>query len=290
MKRSPKRRHYIEALLIYALPLAMRPLPFALRIKLGGAIIGFAIRHLPPLKRRILHNLGFIYPHMPPREKHALLKRISRHIGRGFMVIFYRRDYTKNLKNVEMAEDCLAPIETAHNSGQPVILVSGHFGEWEAIRALLFKAGLQSASIYREASNPIFDRHFVKSMSADNMPLFPTGLKGMRQVLKYLKSGGIITMLLDQRVNDGIPLDFMGKPALSSPIMAELAIKTGALLLPVYAPVLDDGRVKIIIEPPIKHSDPITMTKALNDSLSAQVRAHPAQWYWLHKRWARPDL
>ena len=100
----------------------------------------------------------------------------------------------------------------------------------------------------------------------------------------------MITILLDQRVNDGVPLEFLGQPALSSPIMAELAVKTGALLVPVYAPLKADGRVEIIVEPAIAHGDSLEMLQAVNNSLSAQVRAHPEQWYWLHNRWARPDL
>ena len=286
MKRKTKFSHYIEAMLINALPAALRPLPYAWRISLGGAMIGGAIRLIPSLRTRIEQNLALVFPELSTAEKKALIKRATRHIGRGFMELFYSEDYHEKLDNVVMAPDALDQIKAAQAKGQPVIVVSGHFGQWEAIRVMLSRAGMPSASIYREASNPIFERHFAKAMAVGGAGLFQTGLKGTRQMLKHLKSGGIVSVLLDQRVGDGVPLDFLGHPAKSSTIMAELAVKTGALMVPVYAPVNVAGNVEITIEPALENGDPVAMIQALNDSLSAQVRAHPEQWYWLHRRWA----
>ncbi|MBL1434735.1 MAG: lysophospholipid acyltransferase family protein [Rhodobacteraceae bacterium] len=288
MERKTKFRHYIEAVLIYALPWALRPLPFAWRVTIGGAVIGFALRHVPSLRRRIEDNVALVLPEMAAQK--GFLQRISRHIGRGFMVLFYSKDYHEKLSGVEMAPEAFAEIKAAQAAGKPVIVVSGHFGEWEAIRVMLSRAGMPSASIYREAGNPIFERHFAKAMAVGGAGLFQTGLNGTRKMLKHLKAGGIITVLLDQRVNEGKVLDFMGKPALSSSIMATLAVKTGALMVPVYAPLNAQGKVQLIVEPAIVHGQPLAMIQAINDSLSTQVRAHPEQWYWLHKRWARPDL
>ena len=288
MKRKTEFRHYIEAVLIYALPWALRPLPFAWRVSVGGAIIGFAVRQVPSLRRRIERNVALVLPDMAGDK--GFVKRISQHIGRGFMVLFYSKDYHAKLSGVEMAPDAFSEIKAAQAAGQPVIVVSGHFGEWEAIRVMLSRAGLPSASIYRESSNPIFERHFAKAMAVGGAGLFQTGMKGTRKMLKHLKAGGIITVLLDQRVKDGEVLEFLGQPALSSTIMAELAMKTGALFVPIYAPLNAQGKVEIVVGKAIAHGDASEMTQSINDSLSAQVQAHPEQWYWLHKRWARPDL
>jgi len=288
MERKAKFRHYVEAVLIYALPWALRPLPFKMRISIGGAILGFAVRTVPVLRRRIENNLALIFPNLP--EKKALLKRVSQHIGRGFMVVFYSQDYHKNLQGVVMAPNAFAEIEAAQANGQPVILVSGHFGQWEALRVMLARAGLPGASIYRKNANPFFEKHHVKAMSAGGAGLFQTGLQGTRKMIKHLNEGGIITILLDQRVDDGKALDFMGIPALSSTVMSELAIRTGALIVPMYAYLGEKGAVHIEVEPSLEHEDPVVMTQKINDSLAARVYAHPEQWYWLHKRWARPDL
>lgn len=290
MERKAKFRHYIEAVLIYALPWSLRPLPFAWRVKIGGAILGFAIRAIPVLRRRIMDNLDLIYPEKSGPSKRALLRKIARHIGRGFIEIYDAEDYYKLLSDVKIRPDALEEVAAAQKSGRPVIIVSGHFGQWEAIRVMLLRAGLVSAAIYKTSSNPIFEKRFAKMMSIGGAGLFHVGLSGMRPMLKHLRSGGIVSVLLDQRVNDGELVDFMGQPALSSTAMINLALKTGALVVPTYGRILEGGQTEVIVEPAMPHGDPIAMLQALNDSLAAQVQARPEQWYWLHKRWARPDL
>ncbi len=290
MERKTKIRHYIEAVLIYALPCALRPLPFAWRVFVGGGILGFAIRGIPVLRRRIADNLDLIYPEKSSAAKRALLRKIARHIGRGFIEIYYAEDYYKLLDGVKIRPEALEEIVAAQNAGQPVIMVSGHFGQWEAVRVMLLRAGLVSAGIYRMSSNPIFERRFVKMMSIGGAGLFQTGRSGMRPMLKHLRAGGIVSVLLDQRVPDGELIDFMGQPALSSMAMINLALKTGALVVPAYGRILEGGQTEVIVEPSVPHGDPVAMLQTVNDSLSAQVRARPEQWYWLHKRWARPDL
>ena len=65
-----------------------------------------------------------------------------------------------------------------------------------------------------------------------------------------------------------------------------MALKHDALLVPIYGLRLKDGfGFEMRIEAPIAHSDPETMTQALNDSLAAMIRAAPNQWFWMHRRW-----
>lgn len=291
MKSKIKFRHWVEALLIWALPYALRPLPFALRVRTGGVMIGGLIRLVPALRKRITRNLMLIYPKMPKTEKSTLAKQISINIGERFIEVFYNQAFHKRLKFFHVAPGALDSIIAAGLAGRPVILVSGHIGQGEAVRAVLAHKGYPSAVIYKENANPIFERHHQKAISFEGAPLIPTGVAGTRALIKRLNSGGIVSVLLDQRVNDGELLDFMEKPALSSTIMATLAIRTNALVVPIYAIVRSDrSGCDIIADPPIAHSNPRQMTQEINDSLSAQVRKHPEQWYWLHNRWARPDL
>ncbi len=291
MKSNTKLRHWFEALLIWALPYALRPLPFGLRVRVGGVLIGGIIRLVPPLKKRISSNLGLVYPTMPAAEKTALTRRITKNIGERFIESFYNQAFHSGYAGINLAPDAFAPITNALKSGQPVIIVSGHFGQWEAIRIELARRGHPSAAIYKISGNPIFERHFKKAMKVTGAPLFPVGTQGTRGMIKHLKAGGLVSVLLDQRVTDGAAIDFMGQPALSSPIMAALAVKTGALIIPVYAVLRPDRRAcDIHVEAPLPHGDPLEMTRQINDSLSARVRKNPEQWYWLHKRWARPDL
>lgn len=291
MKQKTKIHHYFEALLIWALPFALRPLPFSLRVRVGGVLVGGIIRSIPVLRKRITRNLALIYPDMQKAEQSALTKRISTNIGARFIEVFYNQKFHTRHKSFHFAPGTFDNIIAAHLAGRPVILVSGHFGQGEAVRAVLARKGHPSAVIYKENLNPIYERHHKRAISFDGAPLIPTGVAGTRAMIKHLKTGGIVSVLLDQRVNDGEPLDFLGHPALSSTVMATLAIRTNALLVPIYAIVrADHSGCDIVADPPIAHTTPHQMTQEINDSLSARVRENPEQWYWLHKRWARPDL
>ena len=96
-----------------------------------------------------------------------------------------------------------------------------------------------------------------------------------------------MALLHDQRVYRGADLTFMNRPALTALTAAELGLKFGVPVIPCYGlrDEADPSKVEVILEAPIPQTDAVTMTQALNDSLERQVRAHPDQWFWLHRRW-----
>ena len=115
---------------------------------------------------------------------------------------------------------------------------------------------------------------------------FARDRRGLAEFVKNLREGGHGAILLDQHVSTGAMLDFLGQAAPTSLSAAEMALKYNALLVPIYGERLQDGiDFDIRIEAPIPPSDPVTMTQAINDSLSARVRARPEQWLWIHRRW-----
>lgn len=272
--------------MIWVLPVALRPLPFRLRVNVGGAMISGLISAIPSIKRRITDNLTLIYPEHSTKENKALFNKIRRHIGRRFIETFYAVEYLKRLDEMHISPSDIAKVQSVLDTGRPVFIVSGHFGNWVAGRAVLMHAGITTGALYRVSANPIFEKHFIKTLTAGGEPIVPTGIAGMRMLIKHLRKGGTMSVLLDQRVAEGPVLSFMGKPAHTSTSIAELALKYNAALMPLYTTLRDDNQnIDIEIEDEIPHSDPITMTQAINDSLSTRVWKNPEQWYWLHRRW-----
>ena len=98
-------------------------------------------------------------------------------------------------------------------------------------------------------------------------------------------AGGILAVLIDQRLANGVPLSFMGKKAYTPVSIADLALKLNALVVPAYAVRQPDLSYEVLIEDPIEHSTAIEMTQALNDSLDRRVQKNPEQWLWIHRRW-----
>jgi KDO2-lipid IV(A) lauroyltransferase len=180
----------------------------------------------------------------------------------------------------------VAALEAAHREGRPVILVTGHFGNYDASRAALIARGYRVGALYMPMANPFFNAHYVRAISGIGTPLFPRGRAGLADMVRHLRSGGMLGMLVDQHMRHGEELTFFGRPALTALSAADLALKYGALLVPTYAVRKADGlSFDIIVEPPIPTGTPEAMTQALNDSLEALVRQHIDQWFWIHRRW-----
>ena len=105
-------------------------------------------------------------------------------------------------------------------------------------------------------------------------------------MVRHLRKGGMVSILNDINAHDGVPLEFFGHPALTSLSAAELALKYGAPLVPVWGIRKPDGLdFEIVFEAPIEHSDPLTMTREFNRRLEAIIRKHMDQWFWIHRRW-----
>ncbi|MCG6903848.1 MAG: lauroyl acyltransferase, partial [Rhodobacter sp.] len=78
-------------------------------------------------------------------------------------------------------------------------------------------------------------------------------------------------------------------PAWTALSAAEMAVKYDALVVPIYGLRHADGiGFDIIVDTPIPHGEPLTMTQAMNDSLARLVRDHMDQWFWIHRRWKTP--
>ena len=107
-------------------------------------------------------------------------------------------------------------------------------------------------------------------------------------MIRHLRSGGRVAILADQHLDEGASLPLLGRPSMTTLSPAQLALRHKALLVPVWA-VRKDAvpSVEIIIEAPIDHSSAEQMMTEFNARLDAQVRAHPEQWLWAHRRWKK---
>ena len=146
--------------------------------------------------------------------------------------------------------------------------------------------GIDLGGFYRPLSNRYFNRHYSRAMTSLSQPMFEQGKRGMVQMVKHLRGGGVQAILTDLNAHDGVPLDFFGKPALTSLVTAEMALKFDAPLVPVWGIRRENGLdFDVYVEEPIPPSDSITMTQEFNNRLEAQIRAHMDQWFWIHRRW-----
>lgn len=261
-------------------------LPYGARVRFIGAVMRGLVAPLAGYQSRAMENLARVYPDMPKAERRQIARAVADNAGRTLIENYSTAEFTARMANVTPTGPGMAALEQARAEGRPVILVTGHFGNYEAGRAALVARGFEIGGLYRPMRNPYFNEHYVRTMESFGGPVFPQGRRGTGGFVRHLKSGGMLVLLTDQHQASGAKLSFMGLPAKTATSAADLALKYNALLIPFYGTRGDDGlSFSVDLESPIPPSDGVTMTQALNDSLEARVRSHPAQWFWIHRRW-----
>ena len=268
-----------------------RALPWRARVAFGGWLGRRIVTGVPKFRRRVEANLAYVLPELDAPARARIAAETGETFGRTFVEIFSMAEFKGRRPWGEARGPGLQAAREARAAGRPVLLVTGHFGQWEAGRAAAAEAlGGEVAGVYRPLNNPYLDAPYVRELELGGRPMFPKGPAGLRGLLGHLAKGGAVAMLVDQYDRRAPLLDFLGRPAPSLTLAADLALRTGAALIPGYGLRAADGlTMQVTLEAPIPHTTAAEMTQALNDSLAAQVRAHPGQYFWLHRRW-RKDL
>jgi len=174
-----------------------------------------------------------------------------------------------------------------------VLVMSAHLGSWEIAA---YPVGLYREPMHvigRPLDNPHLDRHLASSRTRfGNATISKRG--AARESLRVLRRGGIVGILIDQRVRpaEGIEVPFMGHDAITSPLLARLAQKTGAPVVPLFGHLEPHGRYRVRFHPPLwprdtPDADVAELTRRYLEVVEKQVRPRPEQWLWMHRRWKK---
>jgi Kdo2-lipid IVA lauroyltransferase/acyltransferase len=263
----------------------MLRLPYGTRVPMMGSALRRAIGPLAGYRKRAEENLALIYPQMGVIERRQLAEACCDNFGRTLIENYSWRDFGKNLSHTTPTGAGLAALEQAAKAKRPVIFVTGHFGNHEAPRQVLTAMGHTIGGLYRPMQNAYFNDHYAKTMTSWGGPVFAQGRRGTMGFLRHLRGGGMGTLLYDVSA-PGITIPFMGHPARTSISAAEIALKLDALVIPYFGLRQADGvSFAVEVEAPISLGTPRDMMIEMNARLEAQIARHPAQWFWIHRRW-----
>lgn len=258
-------------------------LPYAWVVH-GFGLTGRLLLPLLPAAARVRDNLRLVRPGAGPAEARALTAAVGDNGMRILAEYIRMADFRARsaARRVEGAEHLRRAVE----GGRGAIIVSAHFGNWEAIRLAARDAGLEVALIYRAFNNRAFDAVALTRIRLAGEPVLHKGAEGSRRMLRHLKGGGAILVLLDQRIGGEARLPFLGVDAATTTVIAALARRLGAPMIPASARREADGlSFAVRFEAPVNGGDPVAVMRALNDRMTAWVEAAPGQWFWLHRRW-----
>ena len=114
------------------------------------------------------------------------------------------------------------------------------------------------------------------------------GIKGVKETIEYLKNNHSIALMIDQRVSEGIKVNFFNKPALTTTLPAQLSIKFEVDIIPVYIERTTDNNFILEFQDrinPNNFTDKKDLTEKLNNVLEKMIIKNPNQWIWTHNRW-----
>ena len=270
-----------------------RLLPVSMASAIGSGI-GRAIGPRLSVTNRARRNLTTVFPEKSASEIETIINGMWDNLGRTAAEYPHvsRIDTTRRSGPVEVIRADI--YETVRDAGGPCIIFSGHFANWELLPASAAQRGLATVLIYRAANNPMVDWLFRRRTGHSDASIAPKGAQGARVLLKALKEGKTLGILVDQKMNDGIAVPFFGRDAMTAPAIAELALRYDCPVIPAHVVRTKGAHFQVIVEEPLviektdnKKADIETIMRQINARMEIWVQQHPEQWLWLHNRWPK---
>jgi len=249
-----------------------------------GTLMSRAIAPLAGWRTRARANVAYIWPDKAEADRWAIADAAAYNAGRTMIENYDVKGLLRRMSGAPLTGPGVAALEEAKASGRPVLLITGHYGNFEAPRAALVGRGYRIGGLYRPMSNPYFNAHYAANMHALSDPVFKQGRRGTMGLLKHVRSGGMAVLLFDVFDGQGIPIDFLGKPAPTLLSAAEIALKTDALLLPFFG-IRNGNGFTCHFDTPIPHTTAEEMMQTATQCLEARIAEDPGQWFWIHRRW-----
>lgn len=248
-----------------------------------GGWIGRTIGPRIGASRKASINLEKSFPDLSQQEHAAHIGEMWENLGRVVAEYPHLKYIANNKVDVTGRENL-----EALGVEKPFIMIGAHLANWEVIHATT-NDFLQypCAYIVREPNNPFAAKLLERCRNFGHKGRYlPKSSAGTRELVKTIQDGKRIGVLIDQKYNEGEPIEFLGRPAMTSTAVGQLALKYDVPILPIQI-VRENSRFRLIIHPPldITGMDKVAIMLTANKLIEGWIRQHPGQWLWLHRRW-----
>ena len=286
-------RYILETYFVKSLFIITKIFPLSL-ISQYYAIIFQLFGKLTKANKISNQNLKFIYPNLSDSEIKEITHKVWGNLGHTFaeFPFFTSIDKQQFLEHVKVTGLENLTKYTDHN--KPVLLFSAHFSNWEVIYCFLKNFNIKTSMIYRKTNNPQLNNLIIKMRQSKNFQLFAKGKKNTVYAVRNLHKGDVLASFIDQRLLEGIAVDFLGKKAMTPPLFAEIANKYSYPLIPIYVKRISNLQYEILIEEEVNYKSSKTKSKQVEDIMininkrvEKWVNKYPHEWFWLHNRWSK---
>jgi Kdo2-lipid IVA lauroyltransferase/acyltransferase len=271
---------------------AFGALPIDRASAIGGAL-GRLIGPFLGISKRARRNLQRALPELSSRDIDRIVAAMWDNLGRVAAEYPHLREIRVFEPGGRVETHGFEHMDRAVANGRRMIIFSGHIANWEIGMLAAVQYGIRVAQIYRAANNPLVDR-MITRFRGDAGELIPKGAVAARRAVATLRSGAHLTMLADQKLNDGIPVPFFGRPAMTTSALASLALRFDCDVLPARVERLKGAHFRLTVFPALPlprtgnpRADVAALMAQVNAILESWIRERPEEWFWVHRRW--PD-
>jgi Kdo2-lipid IVA lauroyltransferase/acyltransferase len=266
---------------------------------IGAALLGFVGPFLPAHKTAI-GNIRAAFPGIADNEVKRIAKGAWENLGRTgaeYAHLGSLFDYDENNPGAgRTTVEGIEHFEALRDDGKPGLIFSAHLGNWELPAICAARYGLDATAVFR-APNNAAARRIVYSIRSGTMGGLAAAGPGASFAMRdVLEKGGHLGMLIDQHFTRGVSVDFLGRPAITNPVMGKFAKYFDCPVHGVRVIRLPGYRFKLELTPPLVMPrdangavDVTGAMAAMTKVVDNWVREYPEQWLWMHRRW-RPAL
>ena len=259
-----------------------------------GSILGKFIGPLFRSKKIIKENIKTGLGEIDEQKESEIINEMWSNIGRTFAEYVFLKDFRFNKTNFEhMKINGTNYLDEIKKNNEAVIFYSAHFANFELMAMELDKYRIKCAAIYRPLNNfflnPLMEYLRMKYICPNQIQ---KGRMGMREIIDKVKNGYSIALMVDQRVSEGPRTLFFNKPAHTTTIPAQLALKYNCKLVPISLERKEGPNFEMTIHEPYKikktgndEKDIKDITIKINQTLEKMIIKNPSQWIWSHNRW-----
>jgi KDO2-lipid IV(A) lauroyltransferase len=297
IKRATKFATQVMYVAEYALFASVMGLFRVLGLRRASDLGGWLARTIGPkipVTRRARRNMERALPELSEAQRERFIVEMWDNLGRTFAEYPHLDKFwaVKPGARIEIID--IEHARAAIRRGKGGLFVSGHCGNWELMPRCIGDIGEKGTLLYRPPNNPYVDAWIAKQRRIGLPTLAAKGGESVRALIRTLKDGGFLAMLIDQKMNEGLSVPLFGRPAMTPTGAPSLALRHSAPIVPVWCERLPDQHFRVTVYPEIplpntgdRDKDVYELALKLNQFLEARIRENPANWLWLHSRWPK---
>ena len=287
----PRLDHLLIFVAVRTLYLFFELLPVCAASALGGWL-GRNLGPWLPVTKIARKNLQRVLPERTS-DHHKIIRGMYDNFGRVFAEYPHLKTIAASRAGADIEIVDLENLNTMRDMNRGGFILTAHLANWEFGTYVAAAHGVPMHVVYRPPNNPLVDSLLASARAGAAVSNIVKGAAGARQIIGYLKNKEFIGILVDQKMNDGIAVPFMGTSAMTADAVAQMAIKYQVpiclalperisgihfrwTVLPPFVPARGDNSTEI-------------MTK-INNQIGDWVRARPEQWLWIHNRWGKDTV